>query len=187
MVGGESINSRGSGRTNPERLRQIGEARATLPTTRQLAAELGTSPDSVLAYLRGYRPKQLSRALTPEPFVLSVFSDARDLDSEYRRDSQLPGGEPQEGPQEGGGALGRAGKGELYRAFEPTLGDCERAAVVTDCAIDKPAMDELVPVKIDGHGGENMVFIKHRRMSQLWSHCKFSLKCLGLSKYRSAG
>ena len=132
MVGGESINSRGSGRTNPERLRQIGEARATLPTTRQLAAELGTSPDSVLAYLRGYRPKQLSRALTPEPFVLSVFSDARDLDSEYRRDSQLPGGEPQEGPQEGGGALGRAGKGELYRAFEPTLGDCERAVQSTN-------------------------------------------------------
>ena len=98
-----------------------------------------------------------------EPFILSVRSDARHFDSEYRRDSQLPGGEPQEGPQKGGSALGRTGKSELYRTLEPTLCDCERAAAVTDRAIDKPAVNELVAVEMDGLAVENPIFINHRR------------------------
>jgi DNA-binding CsgD family transcriptional regulator len=40
------------------RLREIGRLRAALPTTRELARELRISPDSVLAYMRRYRPKR---------------------------------------------------------------------------------------------------------------------------------
>jgi hypothetical protein len=117
----------------------------------------------------------------PEPIVLSVRSDAGLSEAEYNSDNFAAPRKLHKAPQESCGPFRAASQRELNGPVNTAVVEGVIASAIADGAVGKSATDELVSVKLDRLGIENVVLIKHRVSSGFRLCWQFLLKSMGLS------